>query len=125
MLNAVARNEGCFQPPLTATDLRVLEGNRRVAALRVLRSRAGGTRWARVTVAQFASRLTPAQEQAVRAKYHLEGALPWDQLSQLAEYLALAEREGPEVLAQLLNRFPRQIEPLLVAARCLRLFSNL
>lgn len=96
-----------------------------MAALRVLRQRAGGAQWAKVTVAQFASRLTPAQEQAVRAKYHLEGALPWDQLSQLAEYLALSEREGPEVLAQMLNRFPRQIEPLLVAARCLRLFSDL
>lgn len=102
----------------------MLEGNRRVAALRVLHQRGDGARWARVTVAQFVDRITPAQEQAVRAKYHLEGALPWDHLSQLAEYLALSEREGPEVLAQMLNRFPRQIEPLLVAARCVRLFSD-
>ena len=124
LLNAIARNEGCFQPPLVASDLRVLEGNRRVAALRVLRARPDGAQWARVTVAQFVDRLSATQEQSVRAKYHLESALPWDHLSQLAEYLALAEREGTDVLAGMLSRPERHIEPLLVAGRLVRRFSD-
>jgi hypothetical protein len=50
--------------------------------------------------------------------------LPWDSISQLTEYVALADREGADCVANLLGRFSRQIQPLLVAGRCLRLFSQ-
>src|SRR5262249_17320360 len=125
LLDSQARNNGCFQPPLVTLDLRVLEGNRRVAALRKLpaehpKSGRGQTR----TVEQLTHRIPLPQERAIRAKFHLEGMLPWDGLSQLAEYVALAEREGPDFLAALLGRFRPQIEPLLVAGRCVRLFSQ-
>ena len=33
LLDAITRNDGVFQPPLVTADFRVLEGNRRVAAL--------------------------------------------------------------------------------------------
>jgi hypothetical protein len=36
LLDAIARNDGVFQPPLITADFRVLEGNRRVTALRKL-----------------------------------------------------------------------------------------
>jgi hypothetical protein len=75
-------------------------------------------------VQQLAGRITLAQEKAIRAKFHLEGMLPWDGLSQLAEYTAVAEREGADSLATMLGRFRRQIEPLLVAGRCVRRFSQ-
>src|SRR5262245_52175167 len=33
LYDSLARNNGCFQPPVVTYDLRVLEGNRRVTAL--------------------------------------------------------------------------------------------
>jgi len=36
LLDAITRNDGVFQPPLVTADFRVLEGNRRVTALRKL-----------------------------------------------------------------------------------------
>lgn len=125
LLDSLARNNGCFQPPLVTHDLRVLEGNRRVAALRKLRAEHPKSgHWQALTVQQLTHRVPLQQEKAVRAKFHLEGMLPWDGLSQLAEYVALAEREGPDFLATMLGRFRRQIEPLLIAGRCVRLFSQ-
>jgi hypothetical protein len=38
--------------------------------------------------------------------------------------VAVADREGADYLATMLGRFPPQIEPLLVAGRCLRRFSE-
>ena len=49
--DALAQNEGCFQPPLVTVDLRVLEGNRRVAALRRLQAEnAKSRRWETITI---------------------------------------------------------------------------
>lgn len=125
LLDAIARNQGCFQPPLITQDLRVLEGNRRVAALRKLAvEHPKNGHWHKITVQQLIERIPSGQEKAIRAKFHLEDALPWDGLSQLTEYLAVAEREGADFLAQMLSRFRRQIEPLLVAGRCLKKFSQ-
>jgi hypothetical protein len=125
LLDAIARNNGCFHPPLVTQDMRVLEGNRRVAALRRLRSEhPQNGHWQKVTVQQINQRITGSQEKAIRAKYHLEGMLAWDSLSQLTEYLALAEREGEDCVATMLGRFRSHIEPLLVAGRCVRLFSQ-
>jgi hypothetical protein len=122
--DALVRNEGSFQPPLVTLDLRVLEGNRRVAALRRLRAaHPRQSRWEAVTVHQLTKRVSDAQEKALRAKFHLEGMLAWDGLSQLMEYVAVAERDGADQLAVMLGRFPRQLEPLLVAGRCVRHFS--
>jgi hypothetical protein len=123
--DALARNEGCFQPPLVTLDLRVLEGNRRVAAVRRLRAeQTKSRRWETITVHQLVKRVTDSQEKALRAKFHLEGMLPWDGLSQLTEYVAVAEREGPDFVAMMLGRFRPQIEPLLVAGRAVRLFAQ-
>jgi hypothetical protein len=125
LLDAITRNHGCFQPPLVTIDCRVLEGNRRVTALRKLRAEHPKSRqWESVTVEQLVNRIPVSQEKALRAKFHLEGLLPWDGLSQLTEYLGVAEREGPDFLAMMLGRFRPQIEPLLVAGRCVRLFSQ-
>lgn len=122
---ALIRNQGCFSAPLATVDFRVLEGNRRVAALRRLRAEnRRSTEWNRITIEQLTVKLTPAQEKAIRAKYHLEGVVPWDGLSQLAEYAALAERDGGDRVAEMLGRFPKDVEPLLVAGRCLRAFSR-
>jgi hypothetical protein len=124
LVESILRNDGCFAPPLVSADFRVLEGNRRVAALRSLRAQQPKSgKWTRVTVHQLASPVLPTQEKTIRAKFHLEGMLPWDGLSQVAEYTALAEREGPDYIGDLLGRPARQIEPLLVAGRCLRAFS--
>lgn len=126
LVEALLRNAGCFAPPLVSVDFRVLEGNRRVAALRSIRAEHPKSRaWSQLTVHQFIRPVTPAQEKVIRAKFHLESLLPWDGLSQLAEYTALAEREGQDQVAAMLGRFPRQIEPLLVAGRSIRAFANL
>lgn len=99
LLDAITRNDGVFQPPLVSADLRVLEGNRRVTALRKLQaSDSKNTQWRTVTVYQLGGRLPAEQERALRAKFHLENALPWDALSQLTAYLAVAERDGPDLL---------------------------
>jgi len=127
LTDALIRNEGCFTAPLVSTDFRALEGNRRIAALRRLRAESPrSAQWAKLTVQQVTAKLTVDQEKAVRAKYHLEGVVPWDGLSQLTEYAALADREqsGAEMVAELLGRFPKDVEPLLVAGRCLRAFSR-
>jgi hypothetical protein len=125
LMDALVRNEGSFQPPLVTQDLRVLEGNRRVAALRRLRTESSRkSRWETLTVHQLTKRITDSQEKAVRAKFHLEGMLSWDGLSQLMEYVAVAERDGADHLAMMLGRFTRQLEPLLVAGQCVRLFSQ-
>lgn len=125
LVDAVRRNRGCFRPPLVTADSRVLEGNRRVAALRLVAAEhPKDPHWRSVTVEQLVERASPAQEQAIRAKFHLENALPWDGLSQLAEYSAIAEREGPETLAAMLKRYRKQIEPLLLAGRCLSSYSK-
>jgi hypothetical protein len=125
LYNSIAHNNGCFQPPVVTADLRVLEGNRRIAALRQLRAEhPKSARWQMVTVQQLTQRIPLAQEKAIRAKFHLQGMLPWDALSQLTEYVAVAERDGAEFLAHLLGRFRKQIEPLLVAGRCLHKFSQ-
>src|SRR6266542_3952944 len=52
--------------------------------------------------------------------HNIETMLAWDSLSVLTEYLGVAEREGPDALAQMLGRYRPQIEPLLIAGRCLR-----
>lgn len=125
LLDSIARNNGCFQPPLVTSDLRILEGNRRVAALRKLAfDNPKNGQLQKVTVQQLTQRINTAQEKAIRAKFDLEGMLPWDSLSQLTEYLALADREGADFLASMLGRFRQQIEPLLVAGRCIRKFSQ-
>jgi hypothetical protein len=125
LVESIVHNDGCFAPPLVSADFRVLEGNRRVAALRSLRAeQPKGSKWTRVTVHQLANSVSPTQEKAIRAKFHLEGMLPWDGLSKVAEYTALAERDGPDYVGHLLGRPVRQIEPLLVAGRCLSAFSN-
>lgn len=124
LVDSLAHNNGCFHAPLVSEDLRVLEGNRRVAAMRRLHAEhPKASRWQKVTVQQIVGRITVAQEKAIRAKCHLEGMLPWDGLSQLAEYTAVAEREGADRLATMLERHRVQIEPLLVAGRCMRAFS--
>jgi hypothetical protein len=48
-----------------------------------------------------------------------------DALSQLTAYLAVAERDGPDLLATMIGKFRRQIEPLIVAGRAGRRFSEL
>ena len=51
LLDAITRNDGVFQPPLVTADFRILEGNRRVAALRRLQAAdAKNTQWRTVTV---------------------------------------------------------------------------
>ena len=95
LLDAITRNDGVFQPPLITVDFRVLEGNRRVTALKKLHAAdARNAQWRMVTVHQLGVRIPAEQERALRAKFHLENALPWDSLSQLTEYLAVAERTG-------------------------------
>ncbi|MEW6736633.1 MAG: hypothetical protein AB1489_35415 [Acidobacteriota bacterium] len=125
LIDSIARNNGCFHPPLVTVDYRILEGNRRVAALRKLQAEhPKNGKWRKVTVQQLVKRITGPQEKTARAKYHLEEMLPWDGLSVLTEYVAVAEREGIDALAIMLGRFRRQIEPLLVAGHCLRKFSQ-
>jgi hypothetical protein len=54
LLDAITRNDGVFQPPPVTADFRVLEGNRRVAALRILQAAdAKNTQWRTVTVHQL------------------------------------------------------------------------
>ena len=125
LLDAITRNDGVFQPPLVTADFRVLEGNRRVVALRKLQAAdAKNTQWRTVTVHQLGLRIPAEQERALRAKFHLENALPWDSLSQLTEYLAVAERDGPDLLATMVGKFRPQIEPLIVAGRAVRRFAE-
>jgi hypothetical protein len=125
LLDAITRNDGCFMPPLITADFRVLEGNRRVTALRKLHAaEPRNSLWQTVTVHQLGVRIPAEQERALRAKFHLENALPWDALSQLTEYLAVAERDGPDTLATLVGKFRPQIEPLIVAGRAVRRFSE-
>jgi hypothetical protein len=50
--------------------------------------------------------------------------LPWDALSQLTEYLAVAERDGPDLLATMVGKFRPQVEPLIVAGRAVRRFAE-
>src|SRR5581483_10454983 len=45
-------------------------------------------------------------------------------LSQLTEYLAVAERDGPDLLATMVGKFRPQIEPLIVAGRAVRRFAE-
>jgi hypothetical protein len=124
LLDAITRNDGVFQPPLITADFRVLEGNRRVTALRKLQvTDPKSAPWQRVTVHQLTARIPAEQERALRAKFHLENALPWDALSQLTEYLAVAERDGPDLLATMVGKFRPQIEPLVVAGRAVRRFA--
>jgi hypothetical protein len=125
LLDAISRNHGCFQPPLITADCRVLEGNRRVTALRKLRAEdPQNRRWESVTVHQLTSRIQPGQERALRAKLHLEHALAWDKLSQLTEYVAIAERDGVDALATMLGKFRSAVEPVVVAGQAVRLFSQ-
>jgi hypothetical protein len=125
LLDAISRNHGCFQPPLITADCRVLEGNRRVAALRKLRAEDPQNRqWESVAVHQLTARVLPEQERALRAKFHLEHALAWDGLSQLTEYVAMAERDGVDALATMLGKFRSAVEPVVVAGQALRLFSQ-
>jgi hypothetical protein len=125
LLDAISRNHGCFQPPLVTVDCRVLEGNRRVTALRKLRAEdPQNRRWEVVTVHQLTARATPEQERAWRAKFHLEHALAWDGLSQLTEYVAMAERDGVDTLARMLGKFRSAVEPVVVAGQAVRLFSQ-
>src|SRR6266511_3075709 len=56
--------------------------------------------------------------------HNIETMLAWDSLSVLTEYLGVAEREGPDALAQMLGRYRPQIEPLLIAGRCVRRYSQ-
>jgi hypothetical protein len=73
LLDAITRNDGVFQPPLVTADFRVLEGNRRVAALRKLQAAdAKNTQWRTVTVHQLGVRIPAEQERALRAKFHLD-----------------------------------------------------
>jgi hypothetical protein len=125
LLDAITRNVGCFQPPLITADCRVLEGNRRITALKLLRAGEPGNRqWEAVTVHQLTSRIPVEQERALRAKFHLEHALAWDGLSQLIEYTGLAERGGVDALAAALGKPCAYVEPLIVAGRAVRLFSQ-
>jgi len=125
LLDAITRNDGVFQPPLVTVDYRVLEGNRRVTALRKLQTmEPKNDQWRTVTVHQLGARLATEQERALRAKFHLENALPWDALSQLTEYLAVAERDGPDLLATMVGKFRPQVEPLIVAGRAVRRFAE-
>jgi len=125
LLDAITRNDGVFQPPLITVDFRVLEGNRRVTALKKLHAAdARNAQWRMVTVHQLGVRIPAEQERALRAKFHLENALPWDSLSQLTEYLAVAERDGPDLLATMVGKFRPQIEPLIVAGRAVRRFAE-
>ena len=125
LLDAISRNHGCFQPPLVTMDGRVLEGNRRVTALRKLRAEdPQNRRWEVVTVHQLTARATPEQERALRAKFHLEPALAWDGLSQLTEYVAIAERDGVDTLARMLGKFRSMVEPVVVAGQAVRRFSQ-
>jgi len=56
LLDAITRNDGVFQPPLVTPDFRVLEGNRRVVALRKLQAAdAKNSQWRTVTVLNSAS----------------------------------------------------------------------
>jgi hypothetical protein len=124
LLDAITRNDGVFQPPLITVDFRVLEGNRRVTALRKLAATdPKNKQWELLTVYQLTARLPAEQERALRAKFHLENALPWDALSQLTEYLAVAERDGPDLLATMVGKFRPQIDPLVVAGRAVRTFA--
>lgn len=82
------------------------------------------TRWTTVTVHQLMARVSPEQERALRAKFHLEQALAWDGLSQLTEYVAMAERDGADALATMLGKFRSSVEPVVVAGQAVRLFSR-
>ena len=125
LLDAITRNDGVFQPPLITIDNRVLEGNRRVTALRKLQTtEPNNEQWRMVTVHQLGARLAAEQERALRAKFHLENALPWDALSQLTEYLAVAERDGPDLVATMVGKFRPQVDPLIVAGRAVRRFAE-
>jgi len=42
----------------------------------------------------------------------------------LTEYLAVAERDGPDLLATMVGKFRPQIEPLIVAGRAMRRFAE-
>jgi hypothetical protein len=42
----------------------------------------------------------------------------------LTEYLAVAERDGPDLLATMVGKFRPQIEPLIVAGRAVRRFAE-
>ena len=102
-----------------------MEGNRRITALRKLQAEdPQNRRWEVVTVHQLTARATPEQERALRAKFHLEHALAWDGLSQLTEYVAMAERDGVDVLARMLGKFRSAVEPVVVAGQAVRLFSQ-
>jgi hypothetical protein len=125
LLDAISRNHGCFQPPLITVDYRVLEGNRRITALRKLQAEdPQNQQWRTVTVHQLTARASPEQERSLRAKFHLEHALAWDGLSQLTEYVAMAERDGTDALATMLGKFRSSVEPVVVAGQAVRLFSK-
>ena len=125
LLDSLMRNQGCHQLPLVTDDFRVLEGNRRVTAQRkLLTEHPKSDQWKMITIQQLVKKISPEQEKALRAKFHLESILPWDSLSVLTEYLGVAEREGPDYLAQMLGRYRPQIEPLLIAGRCVRRYSQ-
>jgi len=73
LLDAITRNDGVFQPPLLTSDFRVLEGNRRVTALRKLHAAdPKNPQWRTVTAHQLGARLPAEQERALRAKFHLD-----------------------------------------------------
>src|SRR5215475_7974338 len=76
LLDAISRNHGCFQPPLITVDYRVLEGNRRITALRKLRSEdPQNQRCTTVTVHHLTARGWPSQGRWLRSKHHLARAL--------------------------------------------------
>jgi hypothetical protein len=62
----------------------------------------------------------------LRAKFHLEHALAWDGLSQLTEYVAMAERDGVDTLARMLGKFRSAVEPVGVVGQAvwLALYHN-
>jgi hypothetical protein len=54
-------------------DGRVLEGNRRVTAMRKLQAEHPKSRqWETITVQQLVRKISPEQEKALRAKFHLD-----------------------------------------------------
>ncbi|HEX5083549.1 MAG TPA: hypothetical protein VFY40_15995, partial [Blastocatellia bacterium] len=55
--------QGCHQPPLVTEDGRVLEGNRRVTALRKLQAEHPKSKqWETITIQQLVKKISPEQE---------------------------------------------------------------
>ncbi len=73
LLDSLMRNQGCHQPPLVTEDGRVLEGNRRVTAMRKLQAEHPKSKqWETITIQQLVRKISPEQEKTLRAKFHLD-----------------------------------------------------